>query len=247
MRGLWKLALVEAKLFLREPMGAFFTLAFPLVMLLCFGGVFGNKPGSGGKGLGVMDVSVPGYIAMVIAMTGIFLLPIRIAAYREQGILRRFRVTTVRPHTVLVAQVIVLFAMTLLGTALLLGVGKALYHLRVSGSVSSIGAAFALGTLSVFALGFMIAGVAGTTRTAQVIAMVLFYPMIFLSGAAIPQQLFPAALRRYSQALPLTHVVSLLQGTWRGEAWGQHLPAVAVLGGLLVLGVVVSAVTFRWE
>jgi ABC-2 type transport system permease protein len=247
VRGLWKLASIEAKLFLREPMGAFFTLAFPLVMLLCFGSVYGNKPGSAGPGLGMMDVTVPGYIAMVVAMTGIFLLPIRMAQYREQRILRRFRVTTVRPHTVLVAQVIVLFTMALLGTALLLTVGRALYHLHISGSLSSIAAAFALGTLSFFAFGFMIAGVAGTTRTAQVMAMVLFYPMIFLSGATIPQQALPASIRHYSQALPLTHVVSLLQGTWRGEAWGQHLPAVAVLGGLLLVGVVVSAVTFRWE
>jgi ABC-2 type transport system permease protein len=247
MRGLWNLALVEAKLFMREPMGAFFTLAFPLVMLLCFGTIYGNKPGSAGPGRGAMDVSVPCYIAMVISMTGIFLLPIRMAQYREQGILRRFRVTTVRPQTVLVAQVIVLFAMTLAGTALLIVVGKGLFHLRFWGSVLSITAAFALGTLSFFAFGFMIAGVAGTTRTAQVMAMVLFYPMVFLSGATIPRDQLPEAIRHYGQALPLTHVVTLLQGTWFGQAWGKHLVEVGVLGGLLLLGVVVSAITFRWE
>ncbi len=247
MRGLWKLASVEAKLFMREPMGAFFTLAFPLMMLLCFGSIWGNKPGSAGPGLGAMDVSVPGYIAMVISMTGIFLLPIRMAQYREQGILRRFRVTTVRPQTVLVAQVIVLFAMTLAGTALLIMVGKGLYHLRFAGNLLSIVGAFALCTLSFFAFGFMIAGVAGTTRTAQVTAMVLFYPMIFLSGATIPRQQLPEVIRHYGQVMPLTHVVTLLQGIWFGQGWGRHLTEVGVLGGLLLLGVVVSAVTFRWE
>jgi ABC-2 type transport system permease protein len=247
MRGLWKLALVEAKLFMREPMGAFFTLAFPLVMLLCFGTIYGNKPGSAGPGLGIVDYSVPGYIAMVIAMTGIFLLPIRVAQQREQGILRRFRVTTVRPQTVLVAQVIVLFAMTLAGTALLIVAGKELYHLRFPGSLLSIAAAFALCTLSFFAFGFTIAGVAGTTRSAQVIAMVLFYPMLFLSGATIPRSQLPEVILRYGQVMPLSHVVTLLQGIWFRDAWARHLTEVGVLGGLLVFGVVVSAITFRWE
>jgi len=44
MRSLWKLTLVEAKLFLREPEAAFFTLAFPLVMLVIFGSIYGNEP-----------------------------------------------------------------------------------------------------------------------------------------------------------------------------------------------------------
>jgi len=247
MRGLWKLASVEAKLFAREPMGMFFTLAFPLVMLFCFGGIYGNKPGSAGPGLGMVDISVPGYIAMVISMTGIFLLPIRMAQYREQGILRRLRVTTVRPPTVLAAQLIVLFVMTLLGTALLIAVGRGLYHLRPPSSSLGIGGALALCMLSFFAFGFMIAGVAGTTRTAQVIAMVLFYPMLFLSGASIPSKDLPEVIRHYNQAMPLTHVVTLLRGIWYGEAWGHHLTEVAVLGGLMVIGVVVSAITFRWE
>jgi ABC-2 type transport system permease protein len=169
------------------------------------------------------------------------------AQYREQGILRRFRVTTVRPHTVLVAQVVVLFTMTLLGTALLFAAAKGLYGLRFGGSLPALVVAFALSTISFFAFGFMIAGVAPTTRTAQTIAMMLFYPMLFLSGAAIPRQIMPETIRHYSQALPLTHVVTLLQGVWLGLGWHHLLPSVAVLGGVLVVGVVVSAITFRWE
>lgn len=36
MRGLLKLIYVEFKLFFREPQAAFFTLAFPLMMLVAF-------------------------------------------------------------------------------------------------------------------------------------------------------------------------------------------------------------------
>lgn len=86
-----------------------------------------------------------------------------------------------------------------------------------------------------------------TARTAQVVAMVLFYPMLFLSGAAIPREVMPVTIRRYAEALPLTHVVSLLRGLWIGESWNQHLTEVGILAAMLVMGVIVSAKTFRWE
>jgi len=46
---------------------------------------------------------------------------------------------------------------------------------------------------------------------------------------------------------PLTHVVTLLRGVWAGEVLGEHLTEVIVLLGVLVVGAVVSAKTFRWE
>lgn len=59
--------------------------------------------------------------------------------------------------------------------------------------------------------------------------------------------MFPKTLRLVSRMLPLTYVVDLLQGLWFGEAWGNHLTEVAVLAVMLVVGVAMSAKTFRWE
>ncbi len=77
--------------------------------------------------------------------------------------------------------------------------------------------------------------------------MVLFYPVLFLSGTTIPRQAFPPTLRSFSEFLPLTHVVELVRGLWFGQAWSEHLTAVAVLVGMLVMGTAISARTFRWE
>jgi ABC-2 type transport system permease protein len=59
--------------------------------------------------------------------------------------------------------------------------------------------------------------------------------------------MFPESIRALGQFIPMTHVVSLLQGLWFGEPWRSHLAATVVLGGLLVAGVLFSALTFRWE
>ena len=247
MKSLLKMTWMEAKLFLREPIGAFFTLAFPLMMLFLFGSIYGNKPQAMFGGYGTIDISVPAYTAMIIATSGLMSVTITMAAYRENGILRRLRTTPVSPLVVLTAQVIVLFLMTTFGMVLLIIAGKLVYHIRFEGNALSVLAGFVLCSLSFFALGFVLAGLMPTARTAQVVGMVLLYPMLFLSGAGFPRELLPETIKKVSTFLPLTYVVNLLRGLWIGEAWGKHLLDVGVLAGILVLGVVVSTFTFRWE
>lgn len=247
MRSLWKLTWVEAKLFLREPMGAFFTLAFPVLVLLLFGSIYGNKPTDLFGGKGTIDISVPAYTAMIIGTTSLISLPITMSSYREKGVLRRLGATPLRPQTILVAQMLVLFAMTILGMLLLVMVGKVVYGLHFGGNPLSVAAAFGLGCLSFFALGFLLAGVLPSARSTQIVSMVIFYPMLFLSGAGMPRELLSESIRRFSLVLPLTHVVTLLRGLWVGEPWSQHGLEVAVLVGVLVVGTAVSARVFRWE
>jgi ABC-2 type transport system permease protein len=247
MRGFWKLTLMETKLFLREPMAAFFTLAFPLMMLFLFGSIYGNKPTPFFGGYGSVNVSVPSYTAVIIATSGLLFLTIAMASYREHGILRRLKATPLRPQAILGAQVIVIFLMTTLGMALLVIAAKIVYGLRFPGDPLSVLAAFVLSCLSFFALGFVLAGLLPTARTAQIVAMVLFYPMIFLSGATLPREILPESIQKFAQVLPLTHVVTLLRGLWMGEPWGDHLGEVGILSALLIIGILISARTFRWE
>jgi ABC-2 type transport system permease protein len=247
MRGLSKFTWVEIKLFLREPIMAFFTLAFPLMILFLFGSIYGNKPSKFFGGLGSVDVSVPGYTAMIIATSGLLSLNITMASQRELGILRRLKATPLWPQTILTAQVTVILLMTIIGMMLLIAAGKAVYNMRLPVNPLNVLGAFLLSSLSFFALGFVLAGFAASARGALIIGMVLFYPMLFLSGAAIPREVLPETVRHYAQYLPLTHVVTLIRGMWFGDTWSMHLTEVGILTGLLIAGVAVSAKTFRWE
>ena len=247
MKSLLKMTWMEAKLFLREPIGAFFTLVFPLMMLFLFGSIYGNKPTPMFDGRGTIDISIPAYTAMIIATTGLMAITITLATYRENGILRRLRTTPVSPQVVLAAQVIVVFGMTSLGMLLLVIAGKMVYHVRFDGNAFSVLAGFVLSSLSFFGLGFILAGLMPTARSAQVVGMVLLYPMLFLSGAGFPRELLPEGIKKISTFLPLTYVVNLLRGLWIGETWSQHTTNVIVLAAMLVVGVVISIRTFRWE
>jgi ABC-2 type transport system permease protein len=247
MKSLIKMTWMETKLFLREPVGAFFTLIFPLMMLFLFGSIYGNAPTPMFNGYGTIDISVPAYTAMIIATTGLVGLTITMSAYRENGVLRRLRTTPISPLVVLAAQVIVMFMMTTFGMVLLVVAGKLVYNMRFDGNALSVLAGFVLSSLSFYSIGFILAGLMPTARTAQVVGMVLLYPMLFLSGAGFPRELLPVTIKNVSIFLPLTYVVNLLRGLWIGEALSQFTTEIVVLAVILVAGVLVSAKTFRWE
>ena len=247
MRGLWKLILVEVKLYLREPAATFFTIVFAPMLLLLFGTIYGNKPTPFFGGRGMVDVSVPSYIALIIISVGFMGIPIATSANREAGVLRRFRITPLRPAAYIVSNIGSYYVMTMAGVIALVAVGKGVYGMKFQGNVLSVWAGFTLGSLAFFALGYLIAGVAPTARVAQAIGMIAAFPMMFLSGSAIPLEVLPQSVRNISRFIPLTHVVTLMRGLWAGASWGKHLTEAAVLGGVLLAGLVLSARLFRWE
>ena len=247
MKTLAKMTAIEMKLFLREPIVAFFTLVFPLMMLFIFGSIYGNEPAEMFGGFGMVDISTPGYGAMIIATTGLMSLPIALASYRELGILKRLKTTPVSPLNILLAHVVVMFVMVALGMLLLIVAAKVFYGLRFAGSVPVVTLAFVLGCLSFLALGFLLAGSMPNARAAQIVGMVLLYPMIFLSGATIPREVLPQSLQNVVKYLPLSPVVTLLEGTWKGLPWSNFIPETIFLVALIVVCGAIAAFTFRWE
>jgi ABC-2 type transport system permease protein len=247
MRGFWKLTWAECKLYFRFPIGAIFALALPLMVLVLLGSIFGNAPSPTYDGFGQVDASVPAYTAMVIAISALISLPVTLANYRERGFLQRFRATPVSPATVLGAQLVTQFLMTLLGMLLLIAAGKLIFGLRFGGSGWSVFLAFTLGSLSFFSIGMVVAGLVPNTRVASVVCNVLLQPIIYLSGATIPLEVMSPGMREFVRFIPLTHVVTLLKGLWMGDAWSQHMTEVIVLGAILVVCSIVAVKVFRWE
>lgn len=245
MTAFWKLTWTELKLQLREPLGAFFTLIFPLMLMILFGSIFGNESSQVLGGYGQIDLSVPGYIGMIVGTIGMLGLPISLASYREQGILRRFRATALRPTIILWSQVAVSLLLTALSVTLLVVAGRLLFNLRLPTATLALIPAILLGAFSFFGVGFVLAGVMPTARTAQAVGMALFFPMLFLSGAAIPRHIMPEIIQRIADFLPLTHVVKVMEGLWLYGEW--NMVSLVVVAALLVAGLFISRYTFRWE
>jgi len=153
MNRFYMITKLEWKLMLRDFMTVFFAILFPIMMLLLFGSMYGNEPSDIMGGYGSVDVLIPGFINMVVAVTGINSLPLTISLYRERKILKRFKVTPLEPREILLSQLIVNLIMTILALILLFIVGIVVFKLRFYGNYFEALVAFLLIVLSVFSYG----------------------------------------------------------------------------------------------
>ncbi len=225
----------------------FFALAFPVMLLAFFGSVFGNDPTDFFDGLGTVDVSVPAYMALVIAVTGLTSFPLTMAEYRDKGVLRRLLVTPASPLTLLLAQLVVNVVLTIMGLALLVLEGAVFFDLHMAASWVAFVPVFLLVLVSTFSIGLLIASWAPNERTATMVAMLVYFPLIFLSGAALPLELMPEALQTAVKVLPLTWGVDLLQGAWIESADPNWTLGIAILAGTTVVCSSLSVRFFRWD
>jgi ABC-2 type transport system permease protein len=248
MRGLWKLTWLEIKIFIREPLGFVGTVGVPVVVFVILGRTIGREAGAASGSAGeFVRVSLPVLASILIALSAVMSLITIVSIYREGGILKRLRATPLRPHTILTAHVLVKLLFTAITLGLMVVAGKRYYPVRLDVPVAGFTIALLFATLCILSLGFLIASVVPTARFAQPIGSLILYPMVAVSGLFVPVEQLPAALEAVAQVLPLTHVVSLLTGILKGDAWSAHIGDVVALTAISVVCTALSAKVFRWE
>ena len=252
MKRVRKLAWVETKLFVREPLTVVITYAFPLIMLFVLVEVFGaevvvdDETGEPVfRGVPPVDYYISGYVALVAAGVGLVSLPSHVAAYRELGIFRRFRASGFSALTVLASQAAVSLAMSFVGGALVVLATGLAYGVRTPERPGGVIAVFLLVALVFSAVGLALGAVLPTARAAQGAGILLFFVMLLLSGAGPPPEVMSPAMQRIADLLPLTHAIRLLQDPWLGFAWTGT--AFAALVGFFVVSAVLALRLFRWE
>jgi ABC-2 type transport system permease protein len=243
MRPLAVLTRVESALLLREPAAVLFTLALPLV-LLALNGAGGNAPRPELGGAGLVDVLVPGYLVYVMATSAIMGLAETLADHRDRGILRRLRISPLRPWQILGAHALTHLAMSAVGAVVLVVVGVTAFGLRLPAAWLPTLLALLLAAASTVATGFLLGAVLPTVRTTQAVAAALYFPAIFVSGALFPREALPELAQRVGDVLPMTYAVRALR-----EAWAEGVVDGVALGILAAVTIVATAVavrTFRW-
>jgi len=247
MRAFYAMLNTELKLTSRNFIYMFFNFVFPPMLLLLFGSMYGNQPDEFYGGFGAVDVLTPSYMPMIIAVAGLMGLPLQLAMYRHYKILKRYRASPIGAGTIMWPHFIINCLLCIVGIVLLITIGILVFDLRFMGDAFQFCVALLLSILAIFSLGFMIAAVAPNNRTATLVANLLYFPMLFLSGSTLPRELLPEALVTVSQVFPLTHSVTVLQGIWLGGSLGDYTLELAVLAGFTIICSAISVKMFRWE
>jgi len=245
MHALLTTTKMEARLLTREPLMLFFGIAFPSILLTVLALMPRlSEPDPNLGGVRFIDYFAPSLVVLTLAMIALQGVPNTLAAYRDEGILRRLSVTPASPALILIAQLVVNLAAALVSTALVMVIGRLAFAIPLPRYIVGFTVAFMVGITAMFALGLVIAAVARSARAASGMATVTYLLAIFFGGVMLPRFLLPDAVARIGAYVPPG--VQALTDAWIGSAPPQttHL---LIMAGIAAVAAVVAAKLFRWE
>jgi ABC-2 type transport system permease protein len=229
------------RLAMRNRAFLFFSLIMPLAFLFGYAGLFRRFGAE----------AVPYLLAEVLALTvmGSFWgLSVQLVTFREQGILRRFRVTPVGASAMLASSLISNYLLTLPTIAIEFYISRSVFHMAGLGNVLSVFILVTIGTVTFASLGLIVASVTNTMQETQIINQIIWFVFLFISGATIPFPMLPVIVQKAAVFLPATYLVSGLQRAMLDHTnltdLGSYL---ASLVGCALIAFVIAAQLFRWE
>ena len=237
---------VEGKLSLRSPDGIIFGIGMPVGVLLLIAVVAGSQS-AGGADYSFLQSEFASLLTVGICATAFMGLPLTIADYRDKKILKHFFATPIRPFMILSVQVVIGMLTSFFSAALVTVLAVFGFGYRMEGDPFLFIGAFLLVMLSMYSIGMILASLCKTVKIANVVTTFVYFPMLFLSGATIPFELFPDTVQKVCNVLPLTHGIKLLKAVslnmWSQEIW----ISVALLIVFAVVGCILSVVSFKWD
>lgn len=238
---------VEFRLSLRDMNMPIFAVIMPVVVMLVIGMMFGGQPAYEGAGYSFVAQSVGAVSAIAICAGGAMGLPLVVSNYRYRKILKRYFVTPVSARMILAVQVAVYSVYAVVSAVLVFIVAMLFFGFSFTGSWPAFVGSYVLVLAAMLALGMMVGGLAPNEKIAGVLASVLYFPMLLLSGTTLPYEVMPTTLQRVADVLPLTQGVKLLKATSLGLPMDQAIIPVVVMAVWAVVCTAVAVRFFKWE
>lgn len=237
----------ELKMSLRGMDMLIFAVFMPIVVLIILGIVFGQKAAFEGAEYSFLEQSYGALCSISICAGGVMGLPLVISNYREKQILKRYQVTPIKPSLVLLVEVTMYIMYAVISLLSLFFVATCFFGFKMRGSFGAFIVGYLLVMFSMFSIGMMVGGISKNSKTAGIIASVLYFPMIIFSGATLPYEVMPDSMQKIVNVLPLTQGIKILKNATLGSPVGNVTGAIVFM---LFIGAICSTIAikfFRWE
>lgn len=239
----------DQKAFWRNPAAVFFTVGFPVILLLIFATAFGDQTIDVRGGIDTTAYYVPAIITVAVISATMQSLAMSLVIAREDGRLKRGRGTPMPAWVFIAGRVGNSIVVALLMLALIAGLGLVLYGVAIPwGQLPELVVVLAVGSAAFCCLGIALTAAIPSQDAAAPIVNALLLPLYFLSGVFIPEDELPDGVVNFANHFPVRDFFEAFFAAYMpgnggsGVDWG-NLAVVAIWG---VAGLLLAIRFFRW-
>lgn len=189
----------------------------------------------------------PGIIALALLQLGVFATALPLLRARDRGVLLHLSLTPM-PRIMMVASgILVRMLIACVQVAIICAIAVLFLHVRIVGNVFLFAALTALGTATMIAFGYALAGLARTYDSGLMFIMLTNFAMMFL-GQVFWDATTNHALVPIVRLIPMTYIADALRTLAVGANGMLPLWAdVAATVAWLVIALAVATRTFRFD
>lgn len=247
MKSFWILLKNEWKLNIRNMNMVIFAVIMPLIVLVILGFIYGVRPAAEGVEYTFMEQSFGALCTISICAGGLMGLPLVVSEYRERKILKRFQVTPVSPVRLLAVEFTIYVLYCIVSMVTLMVAGTIFWNIRIYGSWTGFLGSWLLTMVSTLSIGMMVGGIAKNTKTASVIASVLYFPMLIFSGATLPFEVMPDFMQKIVSIFPMTQGIQLMKAAFLDLSVENSGLTIIGMGVVTMVCFSIAIRFFRWE
>ena len=239
----------DQKVFWRNPAAVFFTVGFPVILLLIFATVFGDQTLDLRGGIETTTYYVPAIITLAVISATMQSLAMSLVIAREDGRLKRGRGTPMPPWVFIAGRIGNSVVVALIMLALIAVLGSVLYGVAIPwGQLPEVIVVLIVGAAAFCCLGIALTAAIPSQDAAAPIVNALLLPLYFLSGVFIPDDELPQGVIDFANHFPVRDFFQAFfdayvpAGGASGLDWGS-LAVVAIWGAA---GLLLAIRFFRW-
>lgn len=247
---------VELRTFTREKEAVVFTFAFPILLLVIFGSVFGSQDLEGG--VSFAQYFVAGMIAAGLFGSSFQNLAIAIPIERDSGALKRLAGTPMPRSAYFAGKIAVVAVVSVVQNILLLAIGVLFYDLDLPSSGArwvTYGWVSVLGVTACTLMGIAATSFVKNGKTAPAIISPIAIVLQFISGVFFVFSDLPSWMQTIASVFPLKWMTQGMRSVFLPDSYQLQEPAgswehgriALVLAAWCVIGLVVAVRTFRWR
>lgn len=246
MKRFLKLYQIEQKLFFRNADVFIFNLCMPVVTLLMICLIAGGKP-AGESGMTYLQSAFASITAVGICCSAFMSIPIVIIDYRDKKILKHLYCSPCSPARIMAVDVLCSGVMAAISAICVTITACVIFGYRMEGNVLAFIGAWFLTMIAMFSIGLLAASVCKTVKSMNVVTSLLYFPMLFFSGATIPYELFPKGMQKVAGLMPLGVGIRLMKAASMGTSLAEVDIQIIILILITLVCSLVAVKMFRWE